>query len=143
GIGFNLIFQGASGQTSWLGTTGVYNTTLGTGNLSQHYYENAWHPGADNSNALYPRLTTQDNPNNNQGSSVWYSNISWLKLRNAEIYYRFPKSLISRLAMNDARIYVQGRNLFTSSDMKTVDPEVMGTQYPVFKGVNVGLILNF
>lgn len=143
GIGFNLIFQGAGGMTSYLGTTGVYSTTLGTGNLSQHYYDNAWHPGADNENALYPRLTTQDNPNNNQGSTVWYSNISWLKLRNAELYYRFPRSLIGKLAMNDARIYVQGRDLFTSSSMKTLDPEVMGTQYPVFKGVNVGLILNF
>lgn len=144
GFGFNVIFQGATGMTAWLGTTGVWNTTLGTGNLSQHYYENAWRADGSNADsALYPRLSTQDNPNNNQGSSIWYDNISWLKLRNAEIYYRLPASFIKKLAMTEARIYVQGRNLFTSSNMKTVDPEVMGTQYPVFKGVNVGIILNF
>lgn len=144
GFGFNLVFQGTTGMTAWLGTTGVWNCTPGTGNISQHYFDNVWHAGtADNSTTLYPRLTTQDNPNNNQSSSVWFSNISWLKLRNAEIYYRLPKSIIGKAAMSEARIYVQGRNLFTASNMKAVDPEVMGTQYPVFKGVNVGIILNF
>ena len=144
GFGFNVIFQGATGLTSWLGTTGVWNTTLGSGNLSQHYYDNVWRAdGSNNDTALYPRLTTQDNPNNNQGSSVWYENVSWLKLRNAEIYYRLPANFVKKIAMTDARIYVQGRNLFTHSSMKAVDPEVMGTQYPVFKGINVGVILNF
>ena len=144
GFGFNIIFQGASGLTSWLGTTGVWNTTLGSGNLSKHYYDNVWRPdGSGNDSARYPRLTTQDNPNNNQASSVWYDNVSWLKLRNAEIYYRLPAPFVRKMAMTDARIYVQGRNLFTHSNMEVVDPEVMGTQYPVFKGINVGLILNF
>lgn len=144
GFGFNLIFQGATGMTAWLGTAGVWNTTLGSGNLSRHYLDNVWRAdGSNNATALYPRLTTQDNPNNNQGSSIWYNNVSWLKLRNAEIYYRLPASLIKKIAMSEARIYIQGRNLFTSSNMKAVDPEVMGTQYPVFKGVNVGLIVNF
>ena len=47
------------------------------------------------------------------------------------------------MAMSDARIYVQGNNLFTFSNMKVMDPEVLGTSYPVFKGINLGLIVNF
>ena len=144
GFGFSLIFQGATGQTAWLGTTGVYNTNMGSGNLSQHYYDNVWKADGSNADsALYPRLTTQDNPNNNQASSIWYRDIDWLKLRSAEIYYRLPASALRALRMQDVKIYVQGRNLFTASNVKEIDPEVMGTQYPVFKGINLGLILNF
>ena len=87
--------------------------------------------------------TSQETPKGTSKSSVWYENVSWLKLRNAEIYYRLPANFVKKIAMTDARIYVQGRNLFTHSSMKAVDPEVMGTQYPVFKGINVGVILNF
>ena len=143
GIGVNAIFQGVSGLTKWLGTTGVWSCLRDNTNLSQHYYDNAWHPGSDNTNALYPRLTTQDNPNNSHASSVWYDDISWLKLRHVEIYYRLPSCFVRKLAMSDARIYVQGNNLFTFSNMKVMDPEVLGTSYPVFKGINLGLIVNF
>ena len=142
-FGLNMQFQGASGMTAYLGTTGVWRCITDNNNLSTHYYENAWHPGADNSEARYPRLTTQDNPNNNQGSTVWYENIHWLKLRSVELYYRPAEKFLKKIAMRDARIFVKGENLFTASNMDTMDPEVPGTSYPIFKGITAGITVNF
>lgn len=142
-FGINMQFQGASGMTAYLGTTGVWRCLTDNNNLSTHYYENAWHPDADNSEALYPRLTTQDNPNNNQGSTIWYENIHWLKLRSVELYYRPAEKFLKKIAMRDARIFVKGENLFTVSNMEAMDPEVLGTAYPVFKGISAGITVNF
>lgn len=143
GLGFNVLFQGINGLTKYLGTEGVWNCVNGNRNLSTHYWENAWHPGVDNSSAIYPRLTSQDNPNNYRGNSIWYNNISWLKLRNVELYYRLPKKILSKIKLSDTKVFVRGENLWTLSNIKAMDPEVLGTNYPVMKGVSLGINVKF
>ena len=143
GFGFNVLFQGMTGLTKYLGTVGVWDVVKGNNNLSAHYWENGWHPGSSNDDALYPRLTTQDNPNNFRSNTVWYTNLSWLKLRNAEVYWRVPKSWKDKIRVSDMKIFLKGENLLTFSAMKVMDPEVLGTDYPVMKGASVGLNINF
>ena len=142
-VGFNVLFQGISGLTQYLGTTGVWDCVRNNNNLSTHYLENAWRPGSDNANALYPRLTSLDNPNNYRANSVWYSNINWLKLRNVEVYYLLPENWLKKISVSDARIYVKGENLLTFSNMDVMDPELINTNYPTMKGVSIGFLVNF
>ena len=143
GFGFNVLFQGMSGLTKYLGTVGVWDCVRGNNNLSVHYWENAWHPGSDNDGAIYPRLSTQDNPNNSRSNSVWYTDLSWLKLRNAEVYWRVPKTWAQKIRVSDLKVFVKGENLLTFSAMKVMDPEVLGTNYPILKGTTLGLNINF
>lgn len=142
-VGLNIQFQGATGLTKYLNTVGVWDCMKGNNNLSNHYLVNAWRPDSDNSSAIYPRLTTQDNQNNYRGNTIWNKNLNWLKLRNMEIYYRLPDSWMKKIFISDAKIYVQGENLLTFSNMKVMDPEVLGTSYPVMKGINLGVSLKF
>ena len=74
---------------------------------------------------------------------MWWKDISFLKLRNIELYYMLPETLISRVYLSQCKIFVKGDNLFTISNMKELDPENIGTGYPTLKGINVGVSLTF
>ena len=139
-FGFNALFQGAAHYTAYLGTTGVWQPLVGGANLSQEYYDNCW----DNStNPVYPRLTSQTNNNNYRANSVWYKDVNFLKLRNCEVYYDLPEAWVAKVKMSQCRVFVKGENLLTLSNMKTMDPENIGTNYPSLMGVNVGFSLKF
>jgi TonB-linked SusC/RagA family outer membrane protein len=142
GVGINLLFQGTGMHNGFLSTPGVFHPMANNVNMSQHYWDNAWKPGGDNTQALYPRLSTQQSVNNNQPSTVWLANISFLKLRNCEVYYNIP-SFMDNKFVKSARIYVQGENLLTFSPFDVMDPELIWTSYPILKAVNVGIKLNF
>lgn len=143
GLGFNVQFQGAAGITKYLSTVGVWDCVKGNNNLSTHYLANAWRPNTDNATAIYPRLTTQDSKNNYRGNTIWNQNLNWMKLRNIEVYYRLPQTWLKKIFVSDAKIFVQGENLMTFSNMKVMDPEVLGTSYPVMKGINIGASFKF
>jgi len=143
GLGFNILFQGVGNYTKYLNLGSVYVPLVGNQNLSQHYYENRWIPGQDNSHAKYPRLTSEDNPNNYRPSSLWYADASFLKLRNCEIYYHMPASWFNKTFFKGMKIYVKGENLLTIDNIKTIDPELASTAYPVCKAVNIGLSMKF
>ncbi len=95
--------------------------------------------------ASYPRLSTQVNQNNTQYSSFWQHDGSFLKLRYLEVGYKLPLALISKLRMKEARVFLNGTNLFSLhklQDMKNADPEGLGG-YPQVRTVSLGLKLKF
>ncbi len=144
GIGFNFLFQGASNYTQYLGTQGIFTPLVNNSNLSAHYMENAWHPGADNSNAIYPRLTSLASRNNYRASSIWYSDASFIKLRHCEVYYRLPQSLLSQVKIQEFKIYVKGENLLTFDNLPAnIDPENTWGGYPIMPAVSVGASIVF
>lgn len=111
------------------------------GNLSVDYYNNCYDVAGDN--ALYPRLTTQTSNNNSHASDIWYKKVHFLKMRNCELYYKVPSRVLSKLWLSDAKVFVQGENLLSFDNVDAMDAEVLSTEYPVFKGVNVGVTLTF
>lgn len=142
GIGINATFQAAANQMKNIRyVDGVWGALSNNRNLSTEYYKNCWdNAGAD---ALYPRLSTESVANNEQESTLWYRNVKWFKLRDAELYYRLPQSVISSLKIQGAKIYVQGQNLLSWDNIKTMDAENLNTGYPVMKSVNIGLSVTF
>lgn len=142
GVGINATFQGAGNQMKNISyVDGVWGALSNNRNLSKEYYNNCW----DNAgvNALYPRLSTESIANNQQESTIWYRNAKWFKMRDVELYYRLPQSVISALKIQGAKIYVQGQNLLSWSNIKAMDAENLNTGYPALKGVNVGLSVTF
>ncbi len=142
GLGFNALFQGTGHYSAMLNTTSVYWPLINNTTISEHYYNNRWTP--DTPNALYPRLTSQSNNNNFQNNTLWLADRSFLKLRNVEIYYKFPKSLLKRTKiMNDAKIYVRGNDLLCFDHIKIVDPESYGVNSPLTRSIVAGLTVGF
>ena len=142
GIGVNATFQGAGNQIKNLRyVDGVWGALSDNRNMSQEYFDNCYDiAGAD---ALYPRLSTTNVANNTQESTIWYRNVSWFKMRDCELYYRFPSSLLKHAKISDAKIFVQGQNLLSFDNIPAMDAENLNTGYPVMKAVTFGLSVVF
>ena len=142
GFGINASFQGAAGQTkNLMYVDGVWGALSDNRNLSQEYYDNCFDRAG--ASALYPRLSTTQVANNAQPSTIWFRNVSWLKLRDCELYYRLPASVLHQAGMSDAKIFVQGQNLLSFGNIRAMDAENLGTGYPVLKAVSLGLSVVF
>ena len=142
GIGVDVMFQGTGNYSAVLNTKSMFWPLINNTTLSTHYYENRWTP--ENQNAKYPRLSSQSNANNYQANTVWLADRSFLKLRNAEVYYRFPKELMKKTKiLGSAKLYVRGTDLFCSDHIDVADPECYGVATPLNKSVVVGVTIGF
>jgi TonB-linked SusC/RagA family outer membrane protein len=142
GFGINASLQGAYGQMkNLMYVDGVWGALSDNRNLSREYYDHCFDIAG--ANALYPRLSTTNVANNAQSSTIWYRNVQWLKLRDCEVYYRLPASLVSRMKIADAKLFVQGQNLLSFGNIPGMDAENLNTGYPVMKAVTMGLSVVF
>ena len=108
--------------------------------------EKAWTTVNPDPNAVYPRQSLTGANNNKQPSTFWQKDMSFLRLKNAEIGYTFPKKWTNKIKMKTLRVYVSGVNLLTFSQFKLWDPEVTasnGNAYPTTRNVSIGLNVNF
>ena len=140
GIGLNATFQGVGNYTATLGSS-YYSPLVENTTISNYYYDNRWTPQTPD--ARFPRLSTEAVRNNGQSSSVWLADRSFMKLRNCEVYYRFPAALINPIKMTSARLYVRGVDLFCLDHIKRFDPEAIGDVYPATRSVHIGLAVEF
>lgn len=140
GIGLNAWFQGTGNQMKWLPSQ-IWGGMANNNNLSVDYYNNCWDVAGDN--AKFPRLTTMTSENNNQGSDIWWKPVHFLKMRNIEVYYKIPASVLSKLHLSEAKVFVQGENLLSFDNIDAMDAEVLSTAYPMFKAINLGVTLTF
>tara|TARA_R110002074_G_C12546298_1_gene666177 strand:- start:1685 stop:4714 length:3030 start_codon:yes stop_codon:yes gene_type:complete len=98
----------------------------------------AW-DGEGSTNSM-PRVAFNDNGSSNV-SSLFVEDASYFRLKNIEIGY----TIDGIQGFQNMRLYISGKNLFTSTDYTGLDPEVSGLvdngTYPsstsVFFGVNV------
>ena len=142
GFGLNATFQGAAGQVkNLLYIDGVWGALSDNRNLSREYYDNCF--DTMGANALYPRLSTTSVANNTQNSTIWFRNVNWFKLRDCEVYYKLPASLLRAAKISGAKIFVQGQNLLSFGNVPALDAENLDTGYPVMKAVTMGLSFVF
>lgn len=141
GFGVDFLFQGATHYSTWLNAKSVYRPLAGNCTISEHYYANRWTP--ERPDALYPRLTSENNPNNNQSSNLWLADASFLKLRHCEVYYKLPEAWANKVKMKSAKLYLRGMDLFSMDKMDIFDPEVIGVSYPSDRSVHVGVRIGF
>ena len=148
-----LLWQGVTNcdyELSGVYNTGVtsstvYTTSFSEGGNSPYYrIEGAWTP--ENTNAKYPRLSTQGNGNNAWRSTWWVVNGEYLRLKNANIGYNIPDKILKNTPISKINIYLAGTNLLTLSHFKYVDPEspsVSNGYYPQQKTYSVGINVVF
>lgn len=126
------------------------------GNRSKDMLYNSWKKQGDV--ALLPRLNSQDGTSQ-QISSYFVEDGSYMRIKNIQLTYTLPKSLLSKVKLSSVQVYVQGQNLFTFTKYKGLDPDInlrtsgndnqdihMGIDegaFPVAKSYNVGLRVGF
>lgn len=118
------------------------------GNSPIYLVENAWTP--ENPNAEFPRLEATMSYSNNNGyaSSLWYRNGNYLRLKTAQVGYTFPQQWIRKSGITRLRVYAEGYNLLTFSELNkyNIDPEspaVNNGYYPQQRTFAVGVNLSF
>ncbi len=144
GIGLDAMFQGVGRYSAVLNTQGYYWGLINNSSLAQQVYDNRWSPSNNDANAEYPRLSSSSNANNYQTSSFWLKDRSYLKLRNIELYYHLPESILQPLKIiKTAKVYLRGTDLFTIDHLDEVDAASYGASAPLTRsvafGVSVGL----
>ena len=142
GFGIDLLFQGVGNYSANLSAKGMYWPLLNTTNLSQQVYDGRW--TTSNPDAKFPRLSTTSNANNYQTSTFWQRDRSFLKLRNVELYYNLPKTLLEQTRIiKNAKVYVRGTDLFCADNLDEADPESYGVSAPLNKSIVAGVALSF
>ena len=150
GIDFTAALQGATGYSYRLNGE-VARPLSGGGNIPVHLLDR-WHR-ADPFNTdsewiagKYPAIRENGFGPNHWLSDFWLINAHYLRLRNLEIGYTLPASLINKVGIKKARFYINGLNLVTIDNVNITDPEVNaenGRQYPQHRVINAGLNFSF
>ncbi|WP_286524688.1 SusC/RagA family TonB-linked outer membrane protein [Duncaniella freteri] len=100
-------------------------------NINSRFVAQRWQKPGDENHTIYPALSSWN-------SDLFYfpycdvniGNASYAKLRDLTIAYTFDRSLINSIGMSEARIYLQGRNLFRiTAKGVDIDPETMEMDY--------------
>ncbi|TDG37273.1 TonB-dependent receptor [Pedobacter changchengzhani] len=148
GLQFNTSYKNFSLSAQFYGVYGVtlYNSVLteldSYGNSNYRADINPWTP--TNTNTSDPRLgynfsTDKGITSNSRGNTDrWLDNGSYLRLRNLQIGYSIPSKVLERAKISNARIYVSGQNLFTTTKYKGLDPDVVGANANLEPGVDSG-----
>ena len=118
---------------------------MATNTLSQYLYDNSWSAERGNTeNALFPRLSTTSNANNDLNSTLNMFDRSYLKLRYVELYYNLPKSLLESLkVVNNLKLYLRGTDLFTIDNLDEADAASYGATQPLTRSVQIGAAVTF
>ncbi len=151
----NVFFQGVSHVSFFTGGTSMEPFTsgnMGRAAINADLYDHAWkttNTPEQNANALYPRLSiggAAGSSNNYRASTATLRDGSFLRLKNVEIGYSIPKSVLRSTFISNFRVYMAGNNLATFSKFKLWDPERGngdGSGYPPSRIVSLGITANF
>ncbi len=99
--------------------------------------------------ATHPKPVLGGNKASNSSSTRYLEDGSYIRLRNINLGYNLPKSLLDRWKVLSARIFISGDNLWTGTRFSGVDPEVVlgsgesSFKYPISKKLLVGLNISF
>ncbi|MNM77850.1 TonB dependent receptor [compost metagenome] len=154
---FSTFFQGV-GKQNWYPSNesifwGQYNRPYN--NLPEWHLNNYW--TEDNPNGYFPRYAGYNESIKATPQTRYLQNIAYIRMKNIQIGYNFPKSVTSRLKISSLRAGLSGENLWTWSplykktkdldvgNLMKSDPDVSdsnsgdGFNYPVMKSISFNL----
>ena len=146
-LGFmDRIFQNDDILIFTHGINSYSNTYVTVGNLSDEYAsvrdKIRWTEETKDI-ANVPRLSTLNNANNFQSSTQWLVNGECLKLRNLNVYYDLPKNWISKIKLEQCRIFASANNVFSLDHVKYMNCEDFSVNYPDMFSVYFGASIKF
>ncbi len=118
---------------------------IGNNALLNAWANDHWSENDRNLYAAWPRLSDQVIDNNNRNSTWWLRDGGFLRLKSLEVGYSINTEKFDKIKLESFRVYLSGTNLFTFSKFKIWDVEMGGNGlgYPIQRGVNFGINMNF
>ena len=147
GLDIVALFNGAAGRKDvWYTDFNKTNPSDKRFNFQQLHWNDTW--SLENRDARFQRLGSSplQTPSNSVGVTDWLYDMSYLRLKNLQIGYSFPKRWISKVGMHNARLYLSAENLFTLTKYPGLDPEKPFSArdlYPINKSYSVGINIGF
>ena len=138
----NILGQG---QGSFYRSTITGNRGIGQ-NVFKWMANGYWTPENSNSDQARPfHRADQYWSYASNANTYWYDNMAYFRLKNVTINYSIPKSLLSKVYISQANIFLSGNNLcLLYSAQRNYDPEVGNPQgYPAMRTYSVGLNVTF
>lgn len=145
----SLFLQGEGGRRDMVTLGQFFFPLENNGNVQRDAFENRWSPANPDPNAAYPKMAFMATGfYNTNRMDFWYKSATFLRLKNAQIGYTLPKTLLEKTFLESVRVYASGENLFTLTGYyKGWDPEMAtgtaGWFYPLAKLYVVGLNIRF
>lgn len=148
GFDFGIRFQGVAHTTRMINDLQILPFTQGQdkGNIYKDIANSMWTESNPRQDVFLPRMRNGYNGHNFQNSTWWQRDMGFLRIKDIVLGYSFKTSLLNKLRIERARIYVIGNNLFTFSDFDLWDVELgttNGSKYPIMRSVSIGLEVNF
>src|SRR5690554_5306815 len=146
---FSMQLQGISGNENFL--PGDYQQTafVNGGTAQRWQMENRWTTDNPDPNAKYPVMLLGSNNGLRFISTYWLRDAGFLQVKNIQIGYNLPSSLLSSIGIQSSRIYVNGENIYRFDNYYPGwDPEMgsgtgNGQFYPNTATYSIGLRVNF
>jgi TonB-linked SusC/RagA family outer membrane protein len=152
---FNCFFQGSGRSSFFIDPSLIapfvqpsaddFGGKKGNNALFQFIADSHWSEENQDIYAIWPRLSATAVGNNNQVSTWWLRDGTFLRMKSAEIGYKLPQEMLRKFKMQNLRVYMNATNLFTLTRFKFWDTEMgdKGLNYPVQRVLNIGLELSF
>ena len=142
GFDLNAVFQGVADLDRIFNSNGQLPMTDDRNNALS-YWIDRWTPS--NPSDKLPRL---GGVNNQQFSTFYIQDVSYLRLRNLELGYTLPVRLSKKAGLNKFRVFVSGQNLLTFTKLEHFDPEratggATDRLTPLYKVFTTGVNLKF
>jgi hypothetical protein len=141
GISLDLFFQGLAGhQKRLIREQNVYYEPL------QYVNWGFWskdHFSQSNPDAAWSAVAKWYGWNG--WSSFWVRDASFLRLKNVNLSYNFPQSILSKSGLNGLSAYINATNLFFLEEhIGIFDAEINSIgAYPMMRSVTFGLNISF
>ena len=115
---FSFLLVGAFGHQIFNGSQRMdLKYTNSTTSLLDRWTEE----GSSNTN---PRYTWNDVNRNNRISDLYIENGDYVRVKNVQLGYNLPLSLLNKIQISNWRIYVSAENLLTFTSYTGADPEI-------------------
>jgi len=142
GIGYRPFYEGALGN--------VLDVVADPGNRwipMDYALANGIDPSlAENSNAMFPRLSYGGSSNNNQTSTFWQGDAKYIRLQELTVSYTINPNFLRRVGVKSMDLQFVGNNLYTWDTVKIFDPEQArfnGRRYPIPSTYSLQVYVNF
>lgn len=117
------------------------------GGIYSDIHTKAWTPerAASGSEITFPALSRQQSVSR-QPNDFFTMSSSYVRIKNLELAYSLPSSVLKLIHAREIRVVVNAQNLFTWDFLKTdcIDPEIASLdQFQNYRVFNVGLKLTF
>ena len=148
GVDLAVLFQGVADVNGYLQEDAGW-ALRNRGKIQVWQAEGRFDPEHPTRYPKYPRLQEISGAStgpNYQISDFWMLDASYLRIKNIQLGYTFPKKVVERLKINNFRVYVQAENPFSFNRYREGwDPEIntSGNYYPILSTYTFGVNLKF